>query len=80
MAQSTSLYGSVWNPQEGCWHREVIISCFLDELLRSFGEQTSCREDGTPFWVGEIGCTPFSYRNCTPAELAAVTRETCPEE
>ena len=73
-------YGSVWNSQEGCWHREVILSCFLDELLRSFGEDTSCREDGTPFWVPEIGCIPFPARMCTSAELAALTAVTCPDE
>ena len=73
-------YGGVWNPQEGCWRREVILSCFLDDLLRAFGEATFCREDGTPFWVPEIGCIPFPARMCTSAELDATAPGVCPAE
>ena len=73
------LYGGVWSPEEGCWRREVIISC-LYNVGRSLAEATFCREDGTPFWVGEIGCIPFSYRNCSPSESDATTPVTCPDE
>ncbi|MCK6574156.1 hypothetical protein L6V77_24010 [Myxococcota bacterium] len=73
-------YGSFWNPQEGCWRRNEIVSCFLDELLRSFGEAKFCREDGTPFWVPEIECIPFPARMCTPAEANATTPVSCPDE
>jgi hypothetical protein len=74
------LYGSIWNPQEGCWRRNEIISC-LYNVGRSPGSAEYCREaDGAPFTVPEITCIPIPGRICTSAELEATTPVTCPDE